>query len=281
MSELPHHLIRAHAQIAAAVRLYPRSAGWRQPLDWWQRVAMLAPALPLPLVADLGTLICDRHAHPNGKNDTYSALLRAFIATPALRAAQTLHLDDAAIAGLLAHLAQKAPVPADLRLRLGIKPVRIAAAIHTALTNMPPAAQSDWLPSAALCAHLLARLRALTPAAIRLLHEASPGVRTTTDRTDLRALTNLLTLATHEPDLLNEVLAFLPALAEPAADSTGVPAAWALPDELLAYDDGRPKRLTTPPPAQPTTLFVLLVQGSAAMTGDALVLGLRAADERR
>jgi formylglycine-generating enzyme required for sulfatase activity len=293
------HMVYAHHQIAAAARLYPPREGWPRPVDWWQHAATLAPALPFPLAADLGTLLSSRHAHPNGRDDAYSAFLRACAAAPAARTAQTLGLGDVAIAALLGHLSQGAPVPSGFRLPAGVAPARVAAALREALAAAPPA-ESDWMPPADLCAHLLDRLRALEPVDIRFLHELGAGALAVTDIADLRALTDLLALPALDHSLLHEVLAFVPALAEASSDPDSqtypiggisdlarrgsldmvVPTEWALPPELLAYRYLNAELLyyaREKPPEQQTTLLVLLIQGSDAMDGDPLVLAKAAA----
>lgn len=290
----------AHLRAAAAARLHPHHASWGRALAWWQHAAALAPALPLGLAADLGWLLTDPRAavgnghgppDPRPPSDPYPAFLRDAAAAAAARTARALHLGDVAVAALLAHLAQGAPIPAVYRLPMGVSPATAAVALAEALSQ-PWEDTTPEPPPPSLLDHLLDRLRALTPADVRFLHEVGAGALGLTELADLRALTDLLALPPLHHALLEEVLAFLPALAETgggsemqtyAVDGIGgltrrghfdmvLPSEWALPDDLLIYRYANHELLyygRERPPERLPTLLLLVVQGSDAMTGDA------------
>ena len=284
--------IKAHLQSAAAARLRAADEPWGRALSWWRAAADLSPALPLGLAADLGDLLTGV-APPMGDGDAYTAFLGAAAATPAVRAARTLALRDVAVAALLAHLAQAAPIPTEYRLPLGTRPTEVAAALAAALAHpesLPP--PSSCLPPPASCLlPILARLQSLAPADVRFVADLGQGILGVADLADLRALTELLSLPALTHALLAEVLAFLPALAEAApgaalqtyaVDGYGglarsgsldavLPSEWALPSVLLSYRYLNGELLyygRERPPERRTTLLLLLVQLNDAMAGD-------------
>ncbi len=298
----------AHLQAASAALLYPRHGAWLQALTWWHYAATLAPALPLPLAADLGMLctgqqpdLSDGHdGTDNTPEHDYRAFLRAAAVTPAVRSVATGGMRDVVVAALLAHLAHDAPIPHPYRLPPDTTPAQAAAALDAALrqgadvTALQGENVQEELPpfaTAPLLEHLLTRLRRLTPADVRFVQMVGPHTLSAIDMADLRALTELLTLPPLDHPLLDEVLAFLPALAETPTGSASqtyavdgisglarrgsldmvVPTEWALPDELLAYRFLNGELLyygRESPPENKTTLFVLLLQGGDAMAGD-------------
>ena len=300
-----------HLRSCGAARLSPLTEPWGRALGWWRAAAELAPTLPLGLAADLGALLSG--ATPaTDDGDNYTAFIRAAAATPAVRAARTLALNDVAIVALLAHLAEGAPVPPAYRLPPGVRPAQIVEALAEALHSAGdqaqhthrPAANSDDLsaiPPASFSAddhrllaigyRLLPRLRALTPADVRFVAELGQGALGVADLADLRALTELLSLPALTHSLVDEVLAFLPALAEAApgaalqtyaVDGYGglarsgaldavLPSEWALPSVLLNYRYLNGELLyygRERPPERRNTLVLLLVQLSDALAGD-------------
>ena len=288
MTPVPHH-----TQSASTVRLYPAGGPWGRALGWWRAAADLAPALPLGLAADLGALFSGTPLPPGASDDPYGAWLHAVAASTAGRTAHSLALRDVAVAALLAHLAEGAPVPLDYRLPLGTRPAAVAEALALALEQPAVSRQPSVLnlqPSA-LLAHLLARLHVLTAADVRFVADLGQGSLRVTDLADLRALTELLRLPALSHSLLDEVLAFLPALAEAGAGAalqtyavdgygglarSGVLDAvlaseWALPEVLLNYRYLNGELLyygRERPPERRTTLLLLVVQLSDALAGD-------------
>ena len=282
-------LIAAHAASGHAAQVYPPTGPWGRALAWWRAAAELAPALPFGLAADLGALLTGSPL-PTGAVDAYGMFLRDAAATPAARAARTLGLRDSAVAAVLAHLAQGAPVPPAYRLPLGVRPTDLAAALEVALAQ--PAPNVSFIPHpSSLILPLLARLRALTPADVRFVADLGQGMLGVADLADLRALTELLSLPALTHALLDEVLAFLPALAEAApcaalqtyaVDGYGglarsgsldavLPSEWALPPVLLSYRYLNGELLyygRERPPERRPTLLLLLVQLNDAMAGD-------------
>lgn len=260
--------------------LYPRSGPWQQPRFWWQHAAELAPALPFVLAADVGMLLTGHvplpltlalpadtaNAHP------YAAFLHAAAATPAVQAAHTTRLTDSAIAAVLAHLARNAPPH------------------HP--PHQPQINTDDHrdVPQP-LLDHVLARLQSLTAADIRFVHAIGSSAPTAPSLADMRALTDILTLPPLQHIVIDEVLAFLPALAEAPHSPTSQTYAtngingltrrgnldaalmteWALPDTLLYYRFLNNDLLYygyEAPRKQLDTLLLLLVQGGDAMSGD-------------
>ncbi|MCG8347047.1 MAG: hypothetical protein MI924_04630, partial [Chloroflexales bacterium] len=287
-----HDLISLHHASAVTVALYPVAGPWGRALDWWRAAAELAPALPLGLgmllLGDGAPATGDVPAEPAAAAVEYAHFLHAAAATPAVRTARHLTLSDVALAALLAHLAQGAPIPPAYRLPPGVRPDKAAAALPPPPTA--PAGPADPSP-AELLAHLRARLQALTPAELRFVAALGQGALGVTAPADLRALVDLLGLPDLTPPLAAELLAFLPALAEAApgptlqtyaVDGYGglararalaavLPSEWALPPDLLHYRALNGELLgygRERPPERRPTLLLLLVQLSDAMAGD-------------
>ncbi|NJP06907.1 MAG: hypothetical protein HC837_15460 [Chloroflexaceae bacterium] len=296
--------IIAHGQTTAWAMLYPQQGPWQQAINWWQHAASLAPPLPLVIVADLGSLLNGSRlseADPATlQHDSYSAFLRAAAATPAVHSGSPLGLSDLAITAVLAHLAQDVPLPAALRLPPDLMPMDVA----TALLDLLPvqddahhAADRDATPlwDETLLDAVLERLRMLTADDMHFLHTLACQSLNAADMADLRALTELLDLPPLQHLLLDDILTFLPALAETPVDPISqtytidgvsglarhgsldmvLPTEWALPDTLLIYRFLNRELLyygRERPPEQEETLFLLLLQASDAMAGDADVL---------
>ena len=163
-------VVLAHLHSATHARLHAADEPWGRALAWWRAAAELAPALPLGLVADLGALLTGA-ALPVDPEDEYLTFLRQAATTPAIRTARTLAMRDSAIAALLAHLAQGAPIPSEYRLPLGTRPTAIATALSTALSLPPPA--PGLLPPAPASRLLPPASRLLPPASCLIPHHAA------------------------------------------------------------------------------------------------------------
>ena len=285
----------AHHQSAATVRIHPPTGPWGRALAWWARAAELAPPLPLGLAADLGLLLAGTPLPADLGNDAYATFLRTAAATPAIRTARHLRLSEVAITAILAHLAHTTPSPAAYRLPPGTRPADIATRLIPPDGTEARPVESPLHLLTGSTPSLLAHLTALTPADIRFVAELGAGSLRLTDLADLRALTELLSLPTLTHSLVDEVLAFLPVLAEAApgaalqtyaVDGYGglarsgsldavLPSEWALPAVLLSYRYLNGELLyygRERPPERRTTLVLLLVQLSDAMAGDMEVL---------
>lgn len=284
--------IEAHLLSAAGAQIYPATGPWGHALTWWKAAAEISPALPLGLAADLGALLTGA-ALPTDDTNEYAAFLCAVTDTPAARSARSLGLCDIAVAALLAHLAQDAPIPAEYRIPSSGSLAEIAAALASALAQPPPATQGPAgnAQSALLSTHMLAHIQILSPADVRFVADLGQGVMGVADLADLRALAELLSLPAMSHVLLDEVLAFLPAMAESApgaalqtyavdgygglahAGSLGavVSSEWALPPALLSYRYLNGELLyygRERPPERMSTLLLLLLQLSDATAGD-------------
>lgn len=294
----------AHVQAARYARLYPLSGPWQRALTWWQHVAMLAPTLPLHLVADLGMLLTDSAILDSEleqrRADPYATFLEAAALTPAISAAHALRLSDTLVVALLAHLARHAPIPQSYRLPTDRSAAEVAREIEQALTDhLPPhAAQPVLVDTVApdLLAHLLQQLQSLTAADVQFLQLLTADSLHTTDLANLRALTDLLTLPALTHAILDELLTLIPALVEfsaPRGSQTYtidgisglarrgsldaiIPTEWAFPVDLVAYRYLNNELLYyghERPPERRDTLLLLLLQSGDAMTGDADVIG--------
>ncbi|PDW02650.1 hypothetical protein [Candidatus Viridilinea mediisalina] len=138
---------------------------------------------------------------------------------------------------------------------------------------------------------ILARLQALAPSDVRFVAELGQVALGLASLADLRALTELLRLPPLSHTLIDEVLAFLPALAEAEHGSAvqtyalngyggiarsgwldaALPSEWALPELLLNYRYLNGELLyygRERPPERRQTLLLLLVQMSDATAGD-------------
>ncbi len=291
-----------HLDAPVTTLLYSRQGPWTRALAWWQYAAGGAPVLPLSLVADLGILLSGEAGTVIGQEtdglEHYATFLRAAVATPVMRAVQTIKLGDLAITAVIAHLAHDAPVPSVYRLPAGFSVADAAGILGSELASYHTHALADApaiLLPADLLDHLLTRLRALTLSDVQFLQAFGPGALGAANLADLRALTELLSLPPLTHDLLDKVLDFLPALAEAAAGSasqiyaidgisglanrgsldTVLPSEWALPEELLSYRFLNRELLYyghERPLERRNTLLLLLIQGGDAMAGDADLL---------
>lgn len=315
-------------QSAAASRIYPATGPWERAVAWWRTIADLGYLMPLGLVADLGSLLAGVEVAADCGADAYAAFLRNAAATPAVRAARGLGLSDVALVALLAHVVHELPVSPQFALPPHTRPAEIAAELVAGLHMSNAEAQATYaqrrtdaqaqdeeettpselqrpeaplspLPAglldhfAALTLYRLcySALHALTPSDVRFVAELGQVALGLTTLADLRALTELLRLPPLSHTLIEEVLAFLPALAEAQHSSAvqtyavngyggiarsgwldaALPSEWALPELLLNYRYLNGELLyygRERPPEQRQTLLLMLMQMSDALAGD-------------
>lgn len=306
-----------HAKSITYARLFPQDDVWGRACTWWATVALMTPPLPLGLVADMGALLAgegqDMGAGPDvgtGQEDAYGTFLAAITTMPVIHTARTLHLHDSAIAALIAHLAEGAPLGAAYRLPADMTSTEAGQILRQAVAEQRDATgegkeaddtdDTDDLPyPPALLNHIRLQLQRITAADMHHFYRwwqmVMADYPSAGDLDDIRALTNMLSFPPAMHHMIEDMLTFVPALAEGyqgagsqtyALDGingiarrgsidTIIPTEWALPPALLAYRYLNGELLhyghERPPDHRPT-LLLILVQGGDAMDGDPDVL---------